>query len=91
MPATADTHRLGLRFPTSDAPLLRDIAARLKEDRRPHEDISLFDKAADSAERAEPLIIVCNQPQDAVRIAHGFTRWGIQRPAIDELNGKGET
>lgn len=79
--------KVGLRFDRSEIPLLRDIAEQLKAERRGVEDVSLFEKAADSAEMNEPLIVLCSNKQEAERMAHGFTRWGIERPAIDELNG----
>jgi hypothetical protein len=86
-PPAVEKIKVGLRFGAAEAPLLRNIADQLRAERRPFTDISLFDKAAESAEQDEPLIVVCSSPLEAERIAHGFTRWGIERPAIDELNG----
>lgn len=83
----AEQIKVGLRFGAAEAPLLRNIADQLRSERRGFEDISLFEKAAESAEQDEPLIVVCASKLEAERIAHGFTRWGIERPAIDELNG----
>lgn len=77
---------VGLRFTRADGPLLRSIFDRLISEGRT-EDAGLFDAAAQSAERDDPLELVCNTRDEAERIAHGFTRWGIERPAIDELNG----
>lgn len=78
---------MGLRFDNSEAKQLQSIADQLRQERRPDIDISLFDKAAQSATQSEPLIVLCSHPQEAERMAQGFTRWGLQRPAIDPLNG----
>lgn len=79
--------KLGLRFAQGEATRLRSIVDQLHAERRAAEDIHLFEKAAESAEQDEPLILVCTHAEEAERVAHGFTRWGIQRPAIDQLNG----
>jgi hypothetical protein len=82
-----DTLMLGLRFPRSQARLLHNIATDLRAMRPIGVDISLFDKAAESATEGEPLVVRCTTRDEVERMAHGFTLWGVQRPAIDELNG----
>lgn len=84
---TTDTLVVGLRFPKSQARVLRNIATDLRSLQPEGVDISLFDKAAESAAAGEPLIVRCTEPQEAELIAHGFVMWGVQRPAIDAMNG----
>lgn len=84
--------KLGLRFTTRDAGPLRDLADGLRnlspEQRGGRDiDISLFDKAAESAERDEPLEVVCTDPEEVKQMAQAFPALGIAEPAIDELNG----
>lgn len=79
--------RLGLRFDHRDTAPLRSIAEQMKSERRAEQDIGLFEKAAESAEQNEPLIVECSSKREIERMAQGFTYWGVARPAIDELNG----
>jgi hypothetical protein len=78
---------LGLRFPRSQVRRLREIVEQLRSDRPDGIDIGLFEKAADSAIEGEPLQVRCSSRAEIELIADGFTRWGVRRPEIDELNG----
>lgn len=86
MPATAE-HRIGLRFRRSQARTLRALAERAERRELGAESVSLFRDAADAAATGEPLIVLCEQPLEAVLIAEGFTRYGVVKPAVEELSG----
>lgn len=77
--------RLGLRFSKSQARVLRNLADQLRSTRAPGVDISLFDKAAESAARCEPLEVWCQDPSEVLMMAELFVRLGVKRPAIDDL------
>jgi hypothetical protein len=79
-----DTLKLGLRFARSETRKLRDIATRARSEGLAI-DMGLFEQAADSAETGEPLIVICDEPEDGARMADGFILWGIERPAVEEL------
>jgi hypothetical protein len=79
-------HRIGLRFPRSQARTLRHLADRAKHMELGPDAVELFTQAAKAARNSEPLIIVCTNPLEAVLTADGFTKYGVTRPAIDELN-----
>lgn len=79
------TIKVGLRFTRTDGRRLREIADRLMAERPEGVDISIFDKAADSAERDEPLQVLASNREEVELMAHGFTFYGVQRPAIDAL------
>lgn len=78
---------LGLRFPRSQIRILRNIVEQLRVERPEGVDISLFEKAHDSAVEGEPLQVRCSTRDEIEAMAHGFTLWGLRRPEIDELNG----
>lgn len=81
--------RVGLRFPRSQARPLRNIAERIHARELGAEHAALFESAAEAARTGEPLIVQCHDALEAVMIADGFPRWGIVRPAIEELSGTG--
>lgn len=88
MSATATAPNVaGLRFKRSDVRVLRNILQDLEARRPEGVDIGLFKKALDSAEADEPLVVAYDQWSELELMADGFTRWGVSRPAIDELNG----
>ena len=88
MSATATAHNVaGLRFKCSDVRVLRNIVRDLEARRPEGADIGLFKKALESAEVDEPLVVAYSQWSELELMADGFTRGGISRPAIDELNG----
>lgn len=84
MTLTPSTLKVGLRFSPRDLTRLKHIAARGIEEGI---DVELFDKAAEATEHGEPLIVFCDDPDQAQRMAWGFQPWGIERPVIEELNG----
>lgn len=77
---------IGLRFDRSQAPKLRDLSVRVRAaDLRAGQRVELYDKAADAAEKGEPLIVACTKPEEALRMAAIFTVLGIETPAIEAL------
>lgn len=88
MTATATPHHIAaLRFARSSVRILRNIVRDLEARQPEGVDISLFVKALESAELDEPLVVAFNERSEIELMADGFTRWGLNRPAIDELNG----
>jgi hypothetical protein len=77
---------LGLRFSRSQARILDNIAEDLRSRRPDGIDISLFDKAAESARDGEPLVVLCDHREEIEKMARGFELWGIKRPVIEELS-----
>lgn len=87
MSAEAPTeHHLGLRFRRSQARTLAAIAARLEQVPNAHDQITLFNQAAESAKTGEPLVVVCSDPVEAVVMADAFTMWGAARPTVESLS-----
>jgi len=88
MTATATPHRLaGLRFNRASVRVLRNVITDLEALRPEGVDIGLYVKARESAEQDEPLVVAFNERSELELMADAFTRLGIARPAIDELNG----
>lgn len=83
------THRVGLRFPRSQARTLRYLAQRAHARELGPEVTSLFDQAAGAAATGEPLIVVCSDPAEAIAMADGFTMYGVTRPAVEQLSDPG--
>lgn len=83
---TTPTFAVGLRFNTRDAALLAELADRAGRMELP-EAASLFTAAANATRRAEPMLLFCENATEAIDIANGFTRRGVERPAIEQLNG----
>lgn len=77
----------GLRFKRGDVRVLRNIVQDLEARRPEGVDIGLFTKALESAEADEPLVVAYDQRSELEMMADGFPRWGVSRPAIDDLNG----
>jgi len=84
-----DSIRMGLRFAKSQARTLRNIAEHLRtlDPATNVVDISLFDKAADSAAEGEPLIVMCSDPDEVREMAAVFVRLGVKEPDVEDLNG----
>jgi hypothetical protein len=80
-----DHLRIGLRFRRSDVARLRQIVEHYANVNGV--DVSLFDKAREATEHGEPLIVLCDTPEEALQMAFGFMPWGIERPVIEDLNG----
>lgn len=80
------TFNVGLRFRKSQAKTLRNLALRLNAQDQDREAIELFDKAAAAAASGEPLIVVCTHPMEAQLMAEAFVRYGVRRPAVEQLS-----
>lgn len=91
MPETLDTttFRVGLRFPRSQARVLRNVAQRLNQADVDREHTSLFDKAAEATAMGEPLIVFAENLLEVELMAAAFPRFGVVRPTIEELSGPG--
>lgn len=81
-----DPIRVGLRFDRRDAPALRVLAQRVRNGDI-QGDVATFEAAADAADTGEPLIVVCEQPAEALVMAELYVRLGLTRPAVEELTG----
>lgn len=79
--------RVGLRFRPRDAPILQALADRVRQGDLGDQHIQTFASAADAASTGEPLIVHCDDPLEAVLMADGYARFGVQRPAVEELTG----
>jgi hypothetical protein len=76
--------KVALRFDRKEAPMLRAWADAVEaEGGNP----SIFNAAAESAERDDPLELHGFSKQDVEQVAQEFVQIGLDRPAIDELNG----
>lgn len=81
-------HQLvGLRFTRADARVLRNIVTNLRSLQPVGIDISLYEKAADSAAEGEPLVVAFTDRSEIDQMVAAFAQLGVGRPAIDELNG----
>lgn len=80
--------RVGLRFHRGDAVLLELIAERVRQGDLGSHDVATFAGAADAARTGEPLIVQCENPMEAVLMADGYVRFGVRRPAVEELTGQ---
>lgn len=78
--------RLGLRFARSQIRVLRNIRDWAKANRVPG-DLSLYDKAIESTEDNEPLVVMCDSRDEVEEMAAMFVNLGCKRPAIEDLNG----
>lgn len=83
-PLTANL-MMGLRFRKSQARLLRDLADRARAREIPFGAVSLFEKAAEAASAGEPLIVICERPEEAIAMAAGFGQFGILPPSVEQL------
>lgn len=81
------TMRMGLRFRRSQKRVLRDLIQQMESLQPENFDIGLFRKALESVEVDEPLVVICDTPEEVKAMADGFALWGIVRPAVEELNG----
>jgi hypothetical protein len=78
------TYSAALRFRRSAARTLRNLSERMRGE--PGIDTSLYDKAADSAEQGEPLVIRATSRAEVEELASAFPLVGVARPEIDELS-----
>lgn len=75
--------KVNLWFRRSQLRKLRRLADWCRAMRPKGVDVSLYDKAADSARDGDPLTVICSKPAEAELIADGFVRLGIARPRVD--------
>lgn len=80
--------RIGLRFDRRDAQLLSDLANRVRQGELGDQALAVFINACDAAVTGEPLIVLCEHPSEAQVMADGYTRYGVRRPAIEDLSGQ---
>lgn len=80
--------RIGLRFHRSDAKLLFALAQRVRRGELGAGHASVFEHAAEAAWTGEPLIVQCLHSSEAHVMADGYVRYGVRRPAIEELTGQ---
>lgn len=76
------TLTIPLRFPKSQARVLRNIVDRLKSEGIAPENVTLFEQAADAARNAEPLMVRCDSLDEVRAMADAFVTFGIRRPSI---------
>lgn len=77
---------IGLRFRKSQARVIRNVIAGLRE-RGLTQPIGLFTQAAEAAQSGEPLQVRAQNLEEAQKLAATFTVFGIARPAIEPLSG----
>jgi hypothetical protein len=80
--------RVGLRFRRGDARVLRALAERVRAKELGAQAVATFAGAADAAATGEPLIVLCNDHTEAQVMADGYVRYGVRRPAVEELTGQ---
>lgn len=78
--------RVGLRFASKDTRRLKTLAAQVRNGELLG-DVATYEEAAKSAESGEPLIVMCEDPTEAVLMAELYVRVGVSRPAVEELTG----
>lgn len=78
----SEQNQVGLRFPRSAARVLRNVAAEY----RGKLDVGLYEKAAESAERGDPLVVRFTRREEIDRMVDAFAVLGVPRPAVDELS-----
>jgi hypothetical protein len=90
VPATADHIDVAFRFDRAAGRKLKRIAQHLRtlsseQLAGQNIDISFFDKAAESAEQGEPLIVRCSDPIEATLMRQALTNLGITDSGLDSL------
>lgn len=83
--ATAGHLKVGLRFKRSQARILRNLAARVRNGEIANGHAAVFEQAAQAASTGEPLIVVCKDPMEAQMMAAGYAQYGVVAPTIEEL------
>ncbi len=79
--------RVGLRFHRRDAGVLAALADRVRARELGAQAAATFSSAALAAATGEPLIVLCDHPSEAHVMADGYVRYGVRRPAVEELTG----
>jgi|GEM_PF-3953879 len=77
--------KVGLRFRRGDARILENLARRAQSmELRGGADI--FAKAAKAARIGEPLVVICDTPEEAKQMAEGYSLYGMKAPVIEQLH-----
>ncbi len=79
------TVNVGLRFQRRDARALRALAGRVRQGELGERHVQVFASAAAAAETGEPLIVVCDDPSEALLMAQGYAQYGVDPPVVEEL------
>ena len=87
MPEMLNTFRVGLRFPRSQARVLRNLVERLNQADIDRSHTSLFASAAQATAQGEPLIVVAENLLEVELMAEAFPKFGVVKPTIEELSG----
>lgn len=77
---------VGLRFDPRDARRLLELVERGKSEGLFSEQIGLFDRAAEDARIGEPMLVTCDNLEEARVLAHGFSLYGVTAPTIEQLS-----
>jgi hypothetical protein len=85
VPVNTETLTIGLRFPRSQIRMLRNLIISVRTLRPKGVDVGLYEKALESAEAGEPLVVLCSNRGEAEMMADGFVRLGLRRPEVDVL------
>ncbi len=80
--------RIGLRFDIRDTVALYGLAERVRAKELGPAAVATFTGAAEAARTGEPLIVHCVHPSEAHVMADGYVRYGVRRPAVEELTGQ---
>lgn len=80
--------KLGLRFSKHDALLLRARANAVRNDELHGHGVSVFEMAADAAEKGEPLMVEYEDPAEVVAMAQAYIQHGCSPPAIEVFSGE---
>ncbi len=78
--------RIGLRFRKGDARVLQNYANRVRGGEIPG-NASTYEQAELAARTGEPLVVVCEDAEEAHAMAGLYATLGIKRPAVEELSG----
>jgi hypothetical protein len=83
----ATSYTFGLRFERKEVPKLRLWADRVKMGDATG-GAELYERAADAADRGEPLIVEAAYPAEVIALAEGFVVLGLERPEIIDYNDR---
>ena len=79
-----EVHHIGLRWRKSQLRVLRNIRERALDAKVPS--VQLYDNAIAAVERGEPLVVICERPEEALAIAHGFVNLGAAMPELEDID-----
>lgn len=77
--------KVGLRFRRGDARVLDAFAQQVRNNELMG-DVATYEQAASAARTGEPLVVLCDDPKEALQMAALYaTACGIKRPAVEAL------